>query len=150
MSSAPQAAPAPATPRSHGAEHLTALPCHGKHLTAPPCHGEHVTALPCRGEHVTALPCREEHVTALPWCRLPATAWLALTTTLALAGTLVLVLNGPTADPANVAEAPATGQWQGERWRLNAALRACGGPADAVLAQLPQRRAAVLAAAWVF
>ena len=44
----------------------------------------------------------------------------------------------------------ASGQWQGERWRLNAALRAYGGPADAVLAQLPQRRAAVLAAAWVF
>lgn len=42
------------------------------------------------------------------------------------------------------------GQWQGERWRFNAALRAYGGPADAVLAQLPQRRAAVLAAAWVF
>jgi hypothetical protein len=44
----------------------------------------------------------------------------------------------------------AGGQWQGERWRLNAALRFYGGPADAVLAQLPQRRAAVLAAAWLF
>ena len=44
----------------------------------------------------------------------------------------------------------ANGQWQGERWRFNAALRAYGGPADAVLAQLPRRRAGVLAAAWLF
>lgn len=44
----------------------------------------------------------------------------------------------------------ASGQWQGERWRFSAALRAYGGPANAVLAQLPQRRAGVLAAAWVF
>lgn len=80
MSQAPHAAPAPATPRSHG--------------------GERVTALPCRGERVTALTCR----------RIPATAWLALTTTLALAGTLVLALNAPTANAnanADAADAPA-------------------------------------------
>ena len=101
MSSAPQAAPAPATPRSHA------------------------------GEHVTALPCRGQHVAALPWRRLPATAWLALTTTLALAGTLVLALNAPTADPADVAEAPA----------------AATTPATAALAAgLPDRSAAHAAA----
>jgi hypothetical protein len=41
-------------------------------------------------------------------------------------------------------------QWQGERWRLNAALRLYGGPSDALLAQLPQRRSALLAATWAF
>jgi hypothetical protein len=41
-------------------------------------------------------------------------------------------------------------QWQGDRWRINAALRVYGGPADAVLAQLPQRRSGVLAATWAF
>jgi hypothetical protein len=53
--------------------------------------------------------------------------------------------------PADGGRACSTGlQWQGDRWRLTAALRTYGGPADAVLAQLPQRRTGVLAAsrAW--
>jgi hypothetical protein len=37
-------------------------------------------------------------------------------------------------------------QWRGDRWRLDASLRTYGGPATAVLAQLPQRRSLVLAA----
>lgn len=37
-------------------------------------------------------------------------------------------------------------QWQGQRWRLNASWRQWGGPADAVLAQLPSRRSLLLAA----
>ena len=41
-------------------------------------------------------------------------------------------------------------QWQGDRVRLNAALRMYGGPDAALVAQLPQRRAGVLAAAWAF
>jgi hypothetical protein len=41
-------------------------------------------------------------------------------------------------------------QWQGDRLRIDAALRQLGGPADALLAQLPQRRTAVLAATWSF
>jgi hypothetical protein len=41
-------------------------------------------------------------------------------------------------------------QWQGDRLRLNAAWRVYGGPPDAVLAQLPQRRVGVLAATWAF
>ena len=41
-------------------------------------------------------------------------------------------------------------QWQGDRVRINAALRFYGGPGDALVAQLPQRRAGVLAAAWAF
>jgi len=41
-------------------------------------------------------------------------------------------------------------QWQGDRWRFNAALRTYGGPADALLAQLPQRQQALLAATWAF
>lgn len=41
-------------------------------------------------------------------------------------------------------------QWQGDRWRLNAVLRTYGGPDNALLAQLPQRRIGVLAAAWAF
>lgn len=41
-------------------------------------------------------------------------------------------------------------QWQGDRLRIDAALRQLGGPADALLTQLPQRRSAVLAATWSF
>lgn len=37
-------------------------------------------------------------------------------------------------------------QWQGQRLRLNASWRQLGGPADAVLAQLPLRRTLMLAA----
>ncbi len=44
----------------------------------------------------------------------------------------------------------AAAQWQGERLRVNAAWRVYGGPADALFAMLPQRSAAVLAAAWAF
>jgi hypothetical protein len=44
----------------------------------------------------------------------------------------------------------ASVQWQGDRWRLNAALRSYGGPSDALLAQLPQRRQALLAATWSY
>lgn len=43
-----------------------------------------------------------------------------------------------------------TGQWQGDRWRLHAALRRYAGPASSLVAQLPQRQAAVLAAVWPF
>ncbi|MDP1648688.1 MAG: hypothetical protein Q8M01_10885 [Rubrivivax sp.] len=41
-------------------------------------------------------------------------------------------------------------QWQGERWRLNAAWRATGGPAASVFAQLPTRRSGLLAATLSF
>lgn len=41
-------------------------------------------------------------------------------------------------------------QWQGDRWRINAGLRQYGGPTGSVLAQLPQRRAGLLAATWSF
>jgi hypothetical protein len=41
-------------------------------------------------------------------------------------------------------------QWQGERVRLNAAWRVYGGPADSLLAQLPQRTSGVLAATWTY
>jgi hypothetical protein len=44
----------------------------------------------------------------------------------------------------------AGAQWQGERWRLNAAARVNGGPADSVFAQLPTRRTGLLAATLVF
>lgn len=37
-------------------------------------------------------------------------------------------------------------QWKGDRWRLDGSLRLYGGPATAVLAQLPLRRSLVLAA----
>ncbi|CAG1018008.1 hypothetical protein BURC_02727 [Burkholderiaceae bacterium] len=41
-------------------------------------------------------------------------------------------------------------QWQGDRVRLNAAWRTQGGPADALFAQLPQRRSGAVSAAWAF
>lgn len=41
-------------------------------------------------------------------------------------------------------------QWRGDRWRLDASLRIFGGPDGAVLAQLPLRRSAVLAASIAF
>lgn len=41
-------------------------------------------------------------------------------------------------------------QWQGDRVRVNAAWRVQRGPGASLLAQLPQRRSAVLAAAWAF
>ena len=41
-------------------------------------------------------------------------------------------------------------QWEGDRVRIDAALRQLGGPADALLAQLPQRSTGVLAATWSF
>ena len=41
-------------------------------------------------------------------------------------------------------------QWQGDRLKLNAALRVYGGPADALMSQLPQRRVGVIAATWAF
>jgi len=44
----------------------------------------------------------------------------------------------------------ASVQWQGDRWRLNAAWRVLGGPADSLLAQLPQRSTALLAATWSY
>ncbi|MBQ0932925.1 hypothetical protein KAK07_04930 [Ideonella sp. 4Y16] len=40
----------------------------------------------------------------------------------------------------------AAAQWQGDRWRLEAAWRVIGGPSSALLAQLPQRQQLVLAA----
>jgi hypothetical protein len=40
--------------------------------------------------------------------------------------------------------------WQGDRVRLDAGLRCYGGPADALLAQLPVRRIAYVAATWSF
>lgn len=44
----------------------------------------------------------------------------------------------------------AGAQWQGDRWRLNASWRLYGGPATALLAQLPTRRSALLAATLSF
>ena len=41
-------------------------------------------------------------------------------------------------------------QWQGDRLKLNVALRVYGGPADALMSQLPQRRVGVIAASWAF
>lgn len=41
-------------------------------------------------------------------------------------------------------------QWQGNRWKLNAAWRVHGGPADALVAQLPQRQSGVVAATLAF
>ncbi|ODU11148.1 MAG: hypothetical protein ABS84_00535 [Rubrivivax sp. SCN 71-131] len=41
-------------------------------------------------------------------------------------------------------------QWQGERWRVNAAWRRHGGPGEALLRQLPARRQAALWATWAF
>jgi hypothetical protein len=41
-------------------------------------------------------------------------------------------------------------QWQGDRWRLNAAWRQAGGPADALARQLPTQRTLALSAAWAF
>lgn len=41
-------------------------------------------------------------------------------------------------------------QWQGDRLRIDAAWRLMGGPGYALLAQLPQRHSAVLAATWAF
>jgi hypothetical protein len=40
--------------------------------------------------------------------------------------------------------------WQGDRVRFDSGLRYYGGPADAVLAQLPTRRVAYLAGTWAF
>ncbi len=40
--------------------------------------------------------------------------------------------------------------WQGDRVRIDAGLRLCGGPPAALLAQLPTRRIAYLAATWSF
>lgn len=40
--------------------------------------------------------------------------------------------------------------WQGDRMRFDSGLRYYGGPADAVLAQLPTRRLAYAAATWAF
>lgn len=40
--------------------------------------------------------------------------------------------------------------WQGDRVRLDAGLRFYGGPADALLAQLPTRRIGYVAASWSF
>ena len=40
--------------------------------------------------------------------------------------------------------------WQGDRLRLDAALRQYGGPAGALLAQLPLRRAALLSVRYAF
>ncbi len=44
----------------------------------------------------------------------------------------------------------AGAQWQGDRLRLNAAWRVYGGAAGSVIAQLPLRSSALLAAAWAF
>ena len=41
-------------------------------------------------------------------------------------------------------------QWQGNRWKLNAAWRVYGGPADALMAQLPLKQSGVLAATLAF
>lgn len=43
-----------------------------------------------------------------------------------------------------------TGQWQGDRWKLYGALRRYAGPRSALVAQLPQNQAAVLALVWPF
>ena len=41
-------------------------------------------------------------------------------------------------------------QWQGDRWRVDAALRYTAGPADAILVQLPTRRTGLLALTWAW
>lgn len=41
-------------------------------------------------------------------------------------------------------------QWQGDRWRIHASWRVYGGPGRALLAQLPTRRSALLAATLSF
>lgn len=41
-------------------------------------------------------------------------------------------------------------QWQGDRWRVDAAWRAAGGPAASLLAQVPTRRSVLLAATLAF
>ncbi|MBK7060157.1 MAG: hypothetical protein IPH51_06445 [Rubrivivax sp.] len=41
-------------------------------------------------------------------------------------------------------------QWTGDRWRIDAGLRWYGGPAASILAQLPTRRSALLAATLTF
>ena len=41
-------------------------------------------------------------------------------------------------------------QWQGDRLRVNAALRWFGGPPGALTVRLPQRRTGLLAATWAF
>jgi hypothetical protein len=41
-------------------------------------------------------------------------------------------------------------QWQGNRWRIDAALRAAEGPVDAVLRQTPASRGASIAATWAW
>jgi hypothetical protein len=41
-------------------------------------------------------------------------------------------------------------QWQGDRVRLNAALRVYAGPATAIVSELPQRRGGVVSASWAF
>lgn len=46
--------------------------------------------------------------------------------------------------------ATLSAQWQGDRWRFNAAWRVAGGPAEALLAQIPVRRSLLLAASWAF
>jgi len=43
-----------------------------------------------------------------------------------------------------------SGQWQGDRWKLYGALRRYAGPRGALVAQLPQDQAAVLALVWPF
>lgn len=43
-----------------------------------------------------------------------------------------------------------SGQWQGDRWKLYGALRRFAGPDGSLVAQLPQRQAAVLALVWPF
>lgn len=44
----------------------------------------------------------------------------------------------------------AAAQWQGDRWKFNAAWRQTAGPADSVLAQLPNHRSLLLAATRAF
>lgn len=41
-------------------------------------------------------------------------------------------------------------QWQGDRWRIDAALRLAAGPADAVLRQIPTQRSGSIAATWAW
>lgn len=52
------------------------------------------------------------------------------------------------ADAGRVATAGV--QWQGEQLRLTATLRSFGGPGGALAAQLPQRRAGILAVSWAW
>jgi hypothetical protein len=46
--------------------------------------------------------------------------------------------------------ATASAQWQGDRWRFNAAWRQAAGARESILRQLPTRRTALLAATWAF